>query len=239
MERGPSDTPAGLVPKGGVDVGPAPMKRIPRNGMDASGGIVIPSCRSAATPFGMTPSPQVLSIGGSAPSATVTSRPCCRAAMAVARPAGPPPTTKMSARGRLRPALGDGPGAGGSSSLLLGAETRLGSEADHYDGRHAEEEEAWIAQPPRDVRHLERGLDGDDLAREAGLHGERDRVLGTVQSEQSLERQHGGAPRRQGADDRLGRNVATGYRSVSSTLVYISRSRRRLPVSVRRRLIVT
>src|SRR5262245_33812576 len=42
------------------------------------------------------PSPQVLSIGGAAPSATVTEKPLCRAAMAAANPAGPPPTITTS-----------------------------------------------------------------------------------------------------------------------------------------------
>jgi hypothetical protein len=56
----------------------------------------MPSARAAATPSGMMPSPQALSIGGTARSITVTSNPRWRAAIAAARPAGPPPITSTS-----------------------------------------------------------------------------------------------------------------------------------------------
>ncbi len=45
---------------------------------------------------GIIPSPQALSIGGLKQSATVTASPCCLAAMAVAKPAGPPPQINTS-----------------------------------------------------------------------------------------------------------------------------------------------
>src|SRR5580693_7328594 len=45
---------------------------------------------------GISASPQALSIGGLALSATTTRRPCWRAAIAAASPAGPPPITKTS-----------------------------------------------------------------------------------------------------------------------------------------------
>src|ERR1700730_8398852 len=47
-------------------------------------------------PSGIRPSPHGLSIGGTAPSATITRNPRCLAAMAAAKPAGPPPITKTS-----------------------------------------------------------------------------------------------------------------------------------------------
>ena len=56
----------------------------------------IPKSRNAACVSGINPSPHGLSIGGSAPSATVTCNPSCCAAIAAANPAGPPPTTKTS-----------------------------------------------------------------------------------------------------------------------------------------------
>ncbi len=51
---------------------------------------------------GMRPSPQALSMGGVMPSATSTVRPCWAAAMAQARPAGPPPAMKTSGSGDAR-----------------------------------------------------------------------------------------------------------------------------------------
>jgi hypothetical protein len=45
---------------------------------------------------GIKPSPHGLSIGGLFPSATITSKPRCLAAIAAASPAGPPPITKTS-----------------------------------------------------------------------------------------------------------------------------------------------
>ena len=51
---------------------------------------------AAAMESGMSPSPQALSMGGRLPSATMTRRPRERAAMAAARPAGPPPMMKTS-----------------------------------------------------------------------------------------------------------------------------------------------
>src|ERR1700675_3914046 len=56
----------------------------------------MPRFCSASTPSGMSPSPHDLSIGGTAPSTTNTLKPRLRAAMAVARPAGPPPTQNTS-----------------------------------------------------------------------------------------------------------------------------------------------
>ena len=55
-----------------------------------------PSCAAAARPSGMTPSPQALSIGGAQPSASTTRNPLRRAAIAAARPTGPPPIMKTS-----------------------------------------------------------------------------------------------------------------------------------------------
>src|SRR5208282_1147379 len=56
----------------------------------------MPRCSSASRPSGRKPSPHALSIGGLDPSATTTRKPRCRAVIAAARPAGPPPITKMS-----------------------------------------------------------------------------------------------------------------------------------------------
>src|SRR5450755_54334 len=69
---------------------------MPRKGYASSSGIATPRWRKASTPSGISPSPQGLSIGGTAPSATTTLKPWRRAAIAVARPAGPPPTTNTS-----------------------------------------------------------------------------------------------------------------------------------------------
>src|SRR5580700_456567 len=56
----------------------------------------MPRWRRASTPSGINPSPHGLSIGGTAPSATTTLKPWRRAAIAVAKPAGPPPATNTS-----------------------------------------------------------------------------------------------------------------------------------------------
>jgi len=71
-------------------------KQMPRNRNPSAGLISTPNARSAANASGIIPSPHGFSIGGAAPSASVTSSPCWRAAMAVASPAGPPPTTNTS-----------------------------------------------------------------------------------------------------------------------------------------------
>ena len=55
-----------------------------------------PSFARAVRASGIRPSPQALSAGGTARSVTVTVKPLRRAAIAAARPAGPPPTTKIS-----------------------------------------------------------------------------------------------------------------------------------------------
>src|SRR6188768_2029063 len=68
---------------------------MPRNGSERGGGAT-PSAASAATPAGISPSPQALSIGGHWRSASRTDRPWERAAIAVASPTGPPPTTTTS-----------------------------------------------------------------------------------------------------------------------------------------------
>src|SRR3984885_4567176 len=75
---------------------PAPRNRMPRNGCASAESRAMPRLPSAARPSGIMPSPQALSIGGRAPSARVTSSPLRRAAMAAARPAGPPPITNTS-----------------------------------------------------------------------------------------------------------------------------------------------
>src|SRR5271155_3518781 len=72
-------------------------KRKPARGNAQFESKVIPKRRSAATASGRSPSPQGLSIGGRRASATVTRNPFRLAAIAVAIPAGPPPTTKTSA----------------------------------------------------------------------------------------------------------------------------------------------
>src|SRR3984893_9614039 len=86
------------VPRGNAASAFAPSltKRIPRNGYASPSGIVMPRWCRASTPSGISPSPQGLSIGGTAPSARTTLKPRRRAAMAVARPAGPPPITNTS-----------------------------------------------------------------------------------------------------------------------------------------------
>src|SRR5580658_3692522 len=52
--------------------------------------------RAASSASGIRPSPQALSIGGRRESATKTRNPSCRAAIAAASPAGPPPITRRS-----------------------------------------------------------------------------------------------------------------------------------------------
>ena len=88
--------PDALLGKGASTERPEARNRMPENGCVYCGDRVTPSRRSAAMPSGIKPSPQALSIGGSAPSATATANPCCRAAIAAASPAGPPPITKTS-----------------------------------------------------------------------------------------------------------------------------------------------
>src|ERR1039457_459759 len=64
----------------------------------------MPNDWAAARPSGMMPSPQALSMGGMEQSARVTSKPRWRAAIAAARPAGPPPITNTSVeRGGVMP----------------------------------------------------------------------------------------------------------------------------------------
>src|SRR5580704_15090598 len=58
--------------------------------------MVTPRSRRAVIVSGIIPSPHGFSIGGAAPSASVTSKPFWRAAIAAARPDGPPPTTNTS-----------------------------------------------------------------------------------------------------------------------------------------------
>ena len=75
---------------------PSVRKRSPLKGYESSAGTVTPKFSSAARPSGIIPSPQGLSIGPCAPSATATRNPFCLAAIAAASPAGPPPITKTS-----------------------------------------------------------------------------------------------------------------------------------------------
>jgi len=75
---------------------PELRKRTPRTGNASAEDKATPSFSSAAIASGIRASPQALSIGGLAPSATTTWNPCCRAAIAAASPAGPPPITKTS-----------------------------------------------------------------------------------------------------------------------------------------------
>src|ERR1039458_3643176 len=72
---------------------------MPRNVKESTLGNCSPSRAAAATPSGMTPSPQALSMGGSRASASVTLKPLRRAAIAAARPTGPPPITNTSVFG--------------------------------------------------------------------------------------------------------------------------------------------
>src|SRR5580704_10764957 len=58
--------------------------------------MVTPRSRRAVIVSGIIPSPHGFSIGGAAPSARVTLKPFWRAAIAAARPDGPPPTTNTS-----------------------------------------------------------------------------------------------------------------------------------------------
>src|SRR5580698_1957319 len=58
----------------------------------------IPSAAKSFRASGIRPSPHALSIGGRRASATRTSKPFCRKAMAAARPAGPPPAISASQR---------------------------------------------------------------------------------------------------------------------------------------------
>ena len=91
--------PTSLFGNGASVSRPSSRKRIPANGSPSSEPISTPSARKAETPSGIRPSPQALSIGLCARSATITSRPCRRAARAVASPAGPPPITSTSVSG--------------------------------------------------------------------------------------------------------------------------------------------
>ena len=75
---------------------PGLRKRTPRTGHASAADSITPSFSSAAIASGISASPQALSIGGLAPSATTTRNPCCRAAIAAASPAGPPPMTNTS-----------------------------------------------------------------------------------------------------------------------------------------------
>jgi len=75
---------------------PRSRKRIPRNGNESEALIETPSLDSARSASGIRPSPQALSAGGTIPSTTVTLKPLRRVAIAAAKPAGPPPTMRMS-----------------------------------------------------------------------------------------------------------------------------------------------
>ncbi len=91
-------TPTPLAPEKLASTEVVPfMKRVPRKACPSPGQIAAPSSPNASSVFGINPSPQALSIGGFAPSATVTSKPFLRAAMAAANPAGPPPMTSTPA----------------------------------------------------------------------------------------------------------------------------------------------
>src|ERR1022692_2362273 len=93
VRRTPSAYPSG---KEDSTETPRSMNRMPRK--DWPGGLshLMPRLRNAAKPSGISPSPHALSIGGPAPAASVTFSPLRRAAMAAARPAGPPPMTNRS-----------------------------------------------------------------------------------------------------------------------------------------------
>src|SRR5579862_8461724 len=83
---------------------------MPRKGKQSRSGNCKPRQAAAATPSGMMPSPQALSMGGLRASATVTVKPLQRAASAAARPTGPPPITKTSHFGNVtvsKPAFPD------------------------------------------------------------------------------------------------------------------------------------
>src|SRR5215468_10617926 len=169
---------------------PETMKRIPRTDTASCRRISTPRLRSAATPFGVTPSPPALSIGRGAPSATMTSSPCSRAAMLAASPAGPPPTMKTSVVRRGPSALTIGGGASArsgsrrsppSSARSFHAQARLGPHGDGDHGRHLEEKHARIAQSPRHVGHVEDGLRRHAVAGQRGAHGHVERVLAAVE----------------------------------------------------------
>ena len=93
VRRTPSACPSGNADSTEM---PRSTNRIPRK--DRPGGLshLTPRLRNAARPSGISPSPQALSMGGRAPSASVTFSPLRRAAIAAARPAGPPPITNKS-----------------------------------------------------------------------------------------------------------------------------------------------
>src|ERR1035437_1647755 len=93
VRRRPNPWPWG---KAASTEAPRSQKRMPRNGRAPAASRSMPSEWAAARPSGMMPSPQALSIGGMEQSARVTSKPRWRAAMAAARPAGPPPITNTS-----------------------------------------------------------------------------------------------------------------------------------------------
>src|SRR5947209_20573488 len=70
---------------------------MPRIGWLAPGGSWTPSSASRAAASGINPSPQAFSIGGWRRSRTTAESPASRAPIAVASPAGPPPTIATSA----------------------------------------------------------------------------------------------------------------------------------------------
>src|ERR1700677_321818 len=91
-----TERPQSLPGKDASADNPEPRKRTPRSRHASATGTVMPNCCSAAIASGISASPQALSIGGLAPSATMTRNPCWRAAIAAASPAGPPPITNTS-----------------------------------------------------------------------------------------------------------------------------------------------
>ena len=76
---------------------PTLRNRMPRHAAPSAYVRPTPNWRRAAIPSGSNPSPQALSMGGRAPSIRTTWNPRNRAAIAAARPAGPPPRTTISA----------------------------------------------------------------------------------------------------------------------------------------------
>src|SRR5947199_10461876 len=73
---------------------------MPRKGRPATS---TPRAARRLAASGISPSPQALSSGGRRRSRTATERPASRASIAVASPAGPPPTIARSAGSPARP----------------------------------------------------------------------------------------------------------------------------------------
>src|SRR5882724_1781809 len=109
---------------------------MPRIGWLAPGGNWTPSSASRAAASGISPSPQAFSMGGWRRSRTTTESPASRAPIAVASPAGPPPTIATSKASILSAIRSSAPLESGAGVGQLGARHGAGqAEGGHLLGR--------------------------------------------------------------------------------------------------------